>query len=240
MAMSLFLSLLMSPVLMLISIPLASFAALTSILAFSTLSLRVVVVYADLAGVLIQNQFAGQRTSNRASKSPSKYRHSRRPSIKHRQSGSSQGSSHTLDLSGLGAYGNGDPTRDFEGIGGWRDPGSDDEDLLWTQMNNRLQLPVRSDSHQRHHHRSRTSSSLVGLPLMSPSPTHSTVMTPTKAVSGRPSSPEEYFAHRKMSKSATSLDTANMGRTISKHKPSSSSGSSVGSIRATLPPSFGA
>jgi hypothetical protein len=48
------------------------------------------------------------------------------------------------------------PTRDFEGVGGWRlDNCSDaDDDALWTGMNSRLELPA---DHVRRHHRSLTS-----------------------------------------------------------------------------------
>lgn len=47
------------------------------------------------------------------------------------------------------------PTRDFEGVGGWRldNRSDDDEDALWTNMNSRLELPA---DHIRRHHRSLT------------------------------------------------------------------------------------
>ncbi len=48
---------LLSPALILISLPLAIFAALTTTLAFSTLFFRALIVYAELAAVLIQNPF---------------------------------------------------------------------------------------------------------------------------------------------------------------------------------------
>ena len=227
-------ALLFSPALLLITIPLAIFAALTSIFAFSTLLLRALIVYAEMAGVLIQNQFINYNLSTQALKSaPSKAVSPRKPRSERRRSGSSNGSTtpRTLELSGLGAYGSGNPVRDFEGLGGWRMPGSPDEDVLWTQMNSRLELPAFADGRQRNHHRSRTSSSLMGRPLLSHSPTQSRTATPNRGPMGRPSSPEEYFANRRPSKSTTSLDTANIGRTLLRHRNSSSSGSSQGSIR---------
>ena len=47
--------------------------------------------------------------------------------------------------SGLAVYGGGGATRDFEGVGGWRlptGPGDEEEDVLWTNMNSRLELPL--------------------------------------------------------------------------------------------------
>ena len=68
--------------------------------------------------------------------------------------------------------------RDFEGIGGWRVPGSDDDDILWTSMNSRLELPAIVDNNRkkRHHHqRSLTSGSTVSstTPLITRSSTRS-------------------------------------------------------------------
>lgn len=52
-------------------------------------------------------------------------------------------------------------TRDFEGVGGWRlDSGETDEEVLWTSINSRLELPA--DHGRRHHRRSLTSGSLPG------------------------------------------------------------------------------
>lgn len=45
--------------------------------------------------------------------------------------------------------------RDFEGVGGWRLGGADD-DVLWTSINSRLELPA---DHVRRHRRSATSGS---------------------------------------------------------------------------------
>lgn len=55
--------LLLSPILLLVSIPLTIFAAFTSALAFSTLSVHVIIVYAELAAVLIRNQFSDAAVS---------------------------------------------------------------------------------------------------------------------------------------------------------------------------------
>lgn len=55
------------------------------------------------------------------------------------------------------------PTRDFEGVGGWRlvDNSTSDDDGLWTNINSRLELPAEHGNiGRRHHHRSLTSGSL--------------------------------------------------------------------------------
>ena len=206
--MSLIANLAFTPILLFFTFPLALFAALTSIIAFSTLLIRALIVYADLAGVLVQNQLSIPFTNNSTRKSkPSKLVHNNKNN--RRKSGSSNGGSLTpraQELTGLGAYGSGSPTRDFEGVGGWRVPGSEDEDVLWTHMKSRLQLP--NVDGQSNHHRSRTSTSLVALPLLTPSPTQSCARTPTRSYVGSPPSPEEYFSNPKSSKSTTSLDSA--------------------------------
>lgn len=58
--------------------------------------------------------------------------------------------------------------RDFEGVGGWRVPGSDDDDVLWTSMNSRLELPAIIDEHNLNHRRSLTASSLSSTSLINP------------------------------------------------------------------------
>lgn len=82
--------------------------------------------------------------------------------------------------SGLGIFSSGGMMeRDFEGIGGWRVPGSDDDDILWTSMNSRLELPAIVDNNNRkkrhhHHQRSLTSgSSVSSRPLITRSSTRS-------------------------------------------------------------------
>lgn len=56
-------ALLLGPILLLFSIPIAVFAAFTSALAFSTLIVHVLIVYAELAAVLMRNQFTNAAVS---------------------------------------------------------------------------------------------------------------------------------------------------------------------------------
>ncbi|KAL9632402.1 MAG: hypothetical protein Q9164_005342 [Protoblastenia rupestris] len=235
----------LSPALLLISIPLAVFAALTTTLAFSTLFIRALIVYVELASVLIQNQITPRTASKRlpnplksGNPGSSEVANARSKNFRRSStaSGSSNGGSTTPKVpstSGFGIYGSEGPSRDFEGVGGWRIPGpNDEEDILWTNMNSRLELPTMTDGRPRNHHRSRTSGSFTAMPLTSFSRTTSRARTPTGyPAPGRSTSPPEYFRNRPPSKSTTSLDLSNTGKPLLRHKPSSSSGSSHSSIR---------
>ena len=232
----------LTPLLLLLSIPLTVFATLTTTLAVSTLFIRALIVYVELAAVLLQNQLLP------GSASPPTFTHKQ---IKDESCGiaelyqkgiqrsstanvSSYGGSTTPrapESSGFGLYGGEGPARDFEGVGGWKIPGPDDYDILWTSMNSRLVLPHATDGRRRNHHRSRTSCSLVTEPLPIASPTASKASTPTRNHESRSESPRASFRNRPPSKSTTSLDTANIGKILLHHKPSSSSGSSHSSVR---------
>ena len=241
--MSKVISLLVSPFLVLLSIFLACFAAMTTIFAFSTLFIRVIFVYADLAAALVQNQFTTKIPSSRfpvAAQAHAMDRNITHHERKGRRSSTASGSSNgggttprAFDASRVGTYSNDLHTRDFEGVGGWRASGPGNEDLLWTNMNSRLELPTSADGLQRNHHRSKTSSSMTAMPMLPISPTDWRTRIPTRNHVGQLSSPEEYFADQRPSRSTASLDTANIGRTL-RRKQSSSSGSSQSSAR-TLP-----
>ncbi len=220
---------LFSPFLLLISVPLALFAFLTTTFAFSTLLFRVLVVYAELGVVLIHDQFASQTTSRniqsplRASSPALGEKEHRRKS---RRSSVGSGNSGSLtpkvpESSGLGIYGSGGIGRDFEGVGGWRFPGHNDEDVLWTSMNSRLELPANVDDRKRHHRRSLTSGSLSSVPSVTRSPARSRARTPNNSQAPGNASPKEYFVDRPLSRSITALDTANIGRSLLHSKTSS-------------------
>ena len=227
---------LISPFLLLISIPLTIFATITTTLSFSTLFLRVLIVYAELAAALVQDHFAStsnppSRITSPSLKSSSEEKVGRRRSRRaSAASGSSNGSvtPKAPKTSGLGVYSGEGAARDFEGVGGWRIPGPDGEDELWTSMNSRLELPAMAGGRQRHHHRSSTSGSLHKYDYYSKSSAASQAQSPHQ----RSTSPEHYFTGRVPSKSTTALDAANIGKALSRPRPSSSSsGSSQGSNR---------
>lgn len=218
---------LLSPTLLFISIPLCLFAALTTTLAFSTLFFRALLVYAELGAVLLQNQFASQHANakKRSSKRVTPAVAEGKPPKSRRSSAGSGSTTPRVPDIGFGIYSGSGVVRDFEGVGGWRIPGTEDEDAVWTSLNSRLELPAMVDGRLRNHHRSRTSGSLT-----LKSPVQSRARTPTSVRVGGVSSPEEYFANRAPSKSTTDLDAANIGRVLLHHRPwGSPSGSSRGS-----------
>ena len=182
----------LSPILLFVSIPLSLFAALTTTLAFSTLFLRALLVYAELGAVLVQNQFINQRAnekniaSERLTTAATDGKPARRSSA-----GSGSTTPRTPDT-GLGIYSGSGVVRDFEGVGGWR---TEDEDAIWMSLNSRLELPAMVDAPRRNHHRSRTSGSLTTVSLPLKSPVRSRARTPTSARVAESVSSEEYFTN---------------------------------------------
>ena len=214
---------LLSPILLVVSIPLSLFAALTTSVAFTTLFFRAFLIYAELGGVLIQNQFVREHENEKTLTSTSATTAAidgKQPQHKRRRSSAGSGSSggsttpKVLDA-GFGIYSGGGVVRDFEGVGGWRVPGTDNEDATWTSLNSRLELPAMVDGRRRNHHRSRTSGSLTTVSLPLRSPVRSRARTPTSVRVGGSPSLEEYFANRAPSKSTNALDAANIRKSSS-------------------------
>ncbi|KAL2352601.1 hypothetical protein BJ546DRAFT_215676 [Cryomyces antarcticus] len=196
------LHLLTTPFLLLFSLPLAVFAAFTTSLAFSTLLIRVSIVYVELGIALVQSAVQAPVTTNSPppARPTAPWRHKRR-----RSSNFSTASSQDPHATPAGRkpptksdslaslLGAGGPTRDYEGVGGWRFAADGDEDALWMGMNSRLELPAAPSNYVtgRRHVRSLTSGSqrFQSPELLRGSPVVSRARTPA-AGSG---SPEGYF-----------------------------------------------
>ncbi|KAF9693374.1 hypothetical protein EKO04_008572 [Ascochyta lentis] len=150
----------------LVSIPLAIFAVLTTSIALSLLAFRSFVVYTQLGTALLgawispvpPKPVAPQHQPRSPERtSPPRTRNGRSAS---NASGTSS-RNNTVPVSRLGPksqsftalLGGGELTRDYEGVGGWRDTGNEDEEALWMGINLRLQLPAASPArrHQRRH-----------------------------------------------------------------------------------------
>ena len=120
--------LLISPILVIFSIPLSLFAALTTTLAFSTLFLRALLVYAELGAVLIRNTFLTPHAYQTTLAVPPAPAAEGKPPRQHRSRGSSAGSGGSKGGSatprvpdiGVGLYSGGGVVRDYEGVGGVR------------------------------------------------------------------------------------------------------------------------
>jgi hypothetical protein len=157
-------------ILLSISVPLAVFAVITTSIAISLLSFRALIVYFQLAMAIIgawlspppSKQIARRRTpptSLSTRQSPTRQRHRRSSTV---STASSLDASITAQRPRLShknnsltaLIGTSELTRDFEGVGGWRVPGDDDEEALWMGINSRLQLPAEIPT--RRHKRSLT------------------------------------------------------------------------------------
>ena len=223
-------TLITSPIVFLVAIPLGTFAAFTTTLAFTTLLIRVLLVYLELGAVLLRNKLVGTVRPDVAAGSQrasgiSEVDLEGRPRAKKRSSAGSGYSNDSMtpiapiETSGLGIYGGTGLDRDYEGVGGWRLTNSKDEDELWMSMNSRLELPspmLNDQQRRRHHHRSSTAGSNSTTSMMKKSPTQSRTRTPLSAkVPG--GQPLEYFAFRRAaSKSTTSLNTDVLVRALSR------------------------
>ncbi|RDL35748.1 uncharacterized protein BP5553_06360 [Venustampulla echinocandica] len=168
------------PIVILFSISLGIFAWFTTVIAFSVLLFRVALVYIDLAIAVIPYYLQGG--ARRILADPASQKHttasSPPPSVARRRRRRTSSSS-TLSATGsltpvrnlasrsdsyvllsspnsvLGLSASVGPTRDFEGVGGWRlDNPSDEDEGLWTKINSRLELPA---NYGRRHKRSLTS-----------------------------------------------------------------------------------
>lgn len=200
-----------APALIFFSLPIIILAAFTTTLALSTLFLRALFAYAELAAVLARNQIAlrssqllihtGSSLASTSTNSSSAEdpltassngldrSDSRRSKLSHRSSISSDGplTPRPVGVSGGGIYGRNSAgvfgQRDFEGVGGWSMEDSDDEDRVpWAVTNTRLELPSHV-AHERQDANYRHSrSSLSFIPTR---PTSWHALTPS---SSRPSS----------------------------------------------------
>jgi len=158
---------LLFPFVLLFSIPVGVFATITTILAFSILSIRVTFVYIELVLAIIPHYLLGETTTKqeydalKSKPSSPTLASSRRK--KRRTSSNSITSPPTGTITPenlLGLSQSLGLARDFEGVGGWRLEKGNDEEAIWTSLNSRLELPA--EHGRRHHRRSLTSGSLPG------------------------------------------------------------------------------
>ena len=236
--MSLLTSLMIIPILLLVAVPLGFFAAITTALAFSTLFLRVSLVYVELGAVLLQNRFVKtiEHHSPQQSQGPTSIQATNveGPSWNKRKGSAGSGLSNgsltpiaPVETSGLGIYAGTGPDRDFEGVGGWRLTGSKDEDELWASMNSRLELPspmFGEQQRRRHHRRSSTAGSISTSKKISPVQSRARTPLSSKAPGTAPS---EYFSSRRAaSRSTTSLNVDAIARAFTREGSSNSTRSS--------------
>ncbi|KAK5138485.1 hypothetical protein LTR08_000071 [Meristemomyces frigidus] len=147
-----------APLLLLLTLPLAFFAILTTTLAFWVLLFRVSLIYIELLTTLLRAYLTPPQLHPLPLPTPfppTPTPRSRRPSRS-----SSTTSPHPLTLTNPKAQSSTTlyprpPERDYEGVGGWRLQASTDEETLWLSINSRLELPA---AQTRRHQRSLTGS----------------------------------------------------------------------------------
>jgi hypothetical protein len=231
------------PVIVLVSLPLAIFAIVTTTMAVIALTIRVSIIYVELGTALVHAYLfppplkpASKRPSRRSSY-PNAFPNvppdamssldattPATPSRLHKRSGS------LASLIGTNGI-----TRDFEGVGGWRDGGDDEEEALWMGMNSRLELPAATP--KRNHRRSTTGGSVGHRRTWTPevlrmSPRPSRARTPIYTCHEK-QAVESYFPVQGNSDVRTLSRSDSMGKTeldAKRKKTSGSSSSSASSI----------
>lgn len=151
-------------IIVMVSVPLAIFAVVTTSVALSLLAFRGFIVYTQLGTALLSAWLSPTSAKPVAQRlQPPSPERSSPPRSRNRRTSNGSGSSQdtTVPTSRLGPksgsftglLGEGGLTRDYEGVGGWRDTGNEDEEALWMGINSRLQLPTAPTGrrHQRRH-----------------------------------------------------------------------------------------
>ena len=234
--------LLAPPALIIVSIPLVTFAIFTTAIAFTTLFIRLAVVYAELALALIRSYFVRDNISEKTLSihtppSPRSPYHRRRRSSAVSTSSSQELLRNPPDKSDsyISLLGAGAPGRDYEGVGGWRDLVDDQEESLWLGMNRRLELPMSVSDRQRRHQRSLTGGSGGAANRYSWSP-ETMRMSPVQSRARTPSmsdislavnqaiAPEEYFGLQPHGRPANIAELTPIDGGSSRRKSSSGSG----------------
>lgn len=154
-----------APVILLFSLPLAIFAVVTTTFAFWILFVRASVVYAELLAAFIQAYLIPSSLSHKQQQqlrnysipvspsatpgySPPSRRLSRSSSVGSAPGVFLHGPGHPLHIKSRSTATlfsndlNGVSNRDYEGVGGWRVQGDDEEEALWMGINSRLDLPA--------------------------------------------------------------------------------------------------
>ncbi|KAK5118711.1 hypothetical protein LTR85_007917 [Meristemomyces frigidus] len=186
-----------APVLIVLSLPLAVFAIITTSLTFWLLLFRVGIVYAELFTALL-HAYISPSTESTVTAAPPRTSPSQRTPPSKRTSRSSSSSSDLMTRNRLKSQSSATlristPRRDYEGVGGWRLQADDEEEALWMNINSRLELPAEQ---QRRHQRSLTGGSRVQSGVTSPELVRTPIAMRTPGRRGPGSgaaSPEEYF-----------------------------------------------
>ncbi|KAJ8112276.1 hypothetical protein OPT61_g5319 [Boeremia exigua] len=235
-------------IIVMVSVPLAISAVVTTSIALSLLAFRGFIVYTQLGTALIgawlspippkpvavQHQHPSPERS-----SPPRNRNRRTSS-----NGSGTSSQETVvPSSRLGPksgsftalFGEGGQTRDYEGVGGWRDTGNEDEEALWIGINSRLQLPAAASGrrHQRRHTGGQSPQRRTWSPeAFRMSPVQSRSRTPNRVVASEGYDIGEYFPKQP---ATGDRPVSNAPDPLKRHsRRLSGSGSSITSVASSM------
>ncbi|KAF2998805.1 hypothetical protein E8E13_001283 [Curvularia kusanoi] len=231
-------------VIVMVSVPLAIFAVVTTSVALSLLAFRGFIVYAQLGTALLSawlsptapkpvplhhqltppDRSPPTRSRNRRRSSNGSGTSSQDTSMPAPRLGTKSGSFTAL-------LGEGGPTRDYEGVGGWRDTGNDDEEALWMGINSRLQLPAEIPG--RRHQRRHTGGHSRSPEAYRMSPVQSRARTPIRVATSEGHDIADYFPRQQ----ASSDRVISAPDPLKRHsRRLSGSGSSVMSVASTMTP----
>lgn len=157
--------------LLILSVPLAVFAIITTSIGITLLSLRALIVYFQLATALVAATISPPSTkrSHPIIRYPSRFSPEQTSPLRKHSHYGSEGSNASQDTitstvrarpltrksdSLTALVGTSDMTQDFEGVGGWRVTADDEEEALWMGGTPRRQTPVEGTT--RRHQRSLT------------------------------------------------------------------------------------
>lgn len=236
-------------IIVIVSVPLAIFAVVTTSIALSLLAFRGFIVYTQLGTALLGAWLSPTPPKPAAvqHQHPSPERSSPPRSRHRRNSNNGSGSSSqdtVVNASRLGPksgsfsllLGEGGLTRDYEGVGGWRDTGNEDEEALWMGINSRLQLPAATPGrrHQRRHTGEQSPSQRW---TWSPeafrmSPVQSRARTPNRIAANAGYDIGEYFPRQP---SAVDRPISTVSDPLKRHsRRLSGSGSSITSVASSM------
>lgn len=235
-------------IIVMVSVPLAIFAMVTTSIALSLLAFRGLVVYTQLGTALLGAWLSPTPLKPVAQHQPPSPERTSPPRTRNRRSSSNGSGTSSQDTaipaSHLGQksgsftvlLGEGGLTRDYEGVGGWRDTGNEDEEALWIGINSRLQLPAATPGrrHQRRHtggqspnHRWSWSPEAFRM-----SPVQSRARTPNRVIANEGYDNGDYFPAQSTC-NGRSISTAS--DPLKRHnRKLSGSGSSINSVASSM------
>ena len=221
-----------------VSVPLAIFAVVTTSIALSLLAFRAFIVYTQLGTALLSAWLSPAPPKPAApQRGPPSPERTSPPCNRDRRSGSNGSGTPSQDTTAAASrlrpksgsftalLGGSELTRDYEGVGGWRDTGNEDEEALWMGINSRLQLPAATPG--RRHQRRHTGGQ---------SPNQRSTWSPEtfrmSPVQNRARTPNEYFPTQENTH-ARSISTAS--DPLKRHnRRLSGSGSSITSVASSM------